>query len=81
MFHIEARTRQQAIEKAKKHKGRILSCRKVDVSPALTSIEHIPLDNFNIYDAVNPFKNAVAMDEMVWKKRNKRRANLQKDKE
>jgi hypothetical protein len=81
MFHIEARTRQQAIDKVRKHKGKILSCRHVDVSPALHSIEKIQLDNFNIYDAVNPYKNAIAMDEMIMRKRTKRRDNIYKDKE
>lgn len=81
MFHFDARTRKQAIEQARKHKGDILSCRKVSAESKLIAIEHLPLEEFNIYDAVNPFKNAVAMDEAIWNKRNKRRANMQRDKD
>jgi hypothetical protein len=81
MYQIDARTREQAIKKARKHKGEILSCRKVDATPGLKSIEKLPLDNFTIFDAQNPYPNAVAMDEMIWKKRNKRRDNMQRDKE
>jgi hypothetical protein len=81
MYQIDARTREQAIKKARKHKGEIVSCRKVDATMSLESIEKLPLDNFNIFDAQNPYPNAIAMDEMIWKKRTTRRKNMQKDKE
>jgi len=79
MLHIDARTPEQAREKAKKH-GDVVSCRKADVSKMLGDIEHLKLDQTTAYNLGNPYKDAVAMDEMIWQKRNNRRNNLHKDK-
>lgn len=80
MFHIDARTHEQAKDIARKCYGKPLSCRKMDAASMLADIENIKLDQADAFGANNPYSSAVAMDEMVWLKRNKRRANMQKDK-
>jgi len=72
VFHIDARTPEQAKKKAKKH-GHPISVRKADVFKMVGNIEKIRLD------LVNPYPDAVAMDEMIWKKK-KRIKNREKDK-
>ncbi len=81
MFHIERRTRRQAIEEAERY-GDVVSCRKVDASRDIGSIENLTIDNEKYIPVnVNLYTSAIAMDEMVWKKRNKRIHNRHKDKE
>lgn len=65
MFHIDARTRKQALQKAEKH-GRPISARKADVERMSLSVERMPLG------ASNPYPNAIAMDEFIWKRKGKR---------
>ncbi len=83
MLHYERRTAQQAMRVASK-KGKVLSCRELSRAEVIEReadrIDSLPLDNA-LYMNVNPYSNAVAMDEMIWKKRNNRRDNIQKDKE
>ena len=79
MLHIVRRTSNQAIVAARKY-GEVVSCRKVDIGAMVGNIEHIKLDQATVYDSGNPYKTAVAMDEMVWNKRNKRINNVYKDK-
>ncbi len=78
MYHIDARTHEQAIRKAEKY-GRPLGCRKVNT-------EKIMGDGLRLeaYGVNNPYPNAVAMDEMIWKRKNKRAERIEsqeKDKE
>ena len=79
MLHIVRRTAAQAIAVAKKH-GEVVSCRKVDIVAMVGNIENIKLEQSTVYEAGNPYKSALAMDDMVWKKRNKRLDNSHKDK-
>ena len=58
------------MDRCSKH-GRVLSARKVDVSDMLANIEHFPLLP-EPYQSGNPYPNAVAMDEFIWKKKEKR---------
>lgn len=74
MFHKWARTARQAMKKCRRY-GRPISARKVDVSVMHKDFEKLPLLN-EVYMG----GNAMTMDEMIWRKRNKRRANLYKDK-
>jgi hypothetical protein len=78
MYHIDARTHDQAREKAKKY-GEPVSVQKADPYEMFGDIEKLPIQN-EVYMNGNPYNNAVAMDEMIWQKRNKRRSNIYKDK-
>jgi len=69
MFHIDARTPDQAWQKAEKH-GRPTSCRKIDAEKMRGNIEL--LLQREPYGLNNPYPNAIAMDEMIWKKKSKR---------
>jgi hypothetical protein len=78
MFHIDARTSEQACEKAEKY-GRPLGARKANIDKIRGNPEYLKLDNPP--DVLQVGDNrAIAMDEMIWLKRNKRRKNLGKDK-
>ena len=79
MFHVEARTSKQAIN-IKKKLGEIVSCRKTQVDRIVGNIESLPLNQDTMYSLGNPYEDAVAMNDMIWKKRNKRRKNIHKDK-
>jgi hypothetical protein len=70
MFHVEARTPDQAIKKSEKYGGELVSCRKADK-------EEPPV----MYLKGNPYKSAIAMESMIWQKRNVRRKKMDKDKE
>ncbi len=78
MFHIDAKNHSRAKSLAKKF-GHVVSIRKVDKELLLGKIEHLKLDE-PIEVIENPYESAVAMDEMIWNKRNKRRINQSKDK-
>lgn len=78
MFHKLARTPEQAVKKCRKY-GRPLSARKVKTEVMHKNFEELPLLN-SVYGVNSPFDNAIAMDEMLWNKRNKRRNNMHKDK-
>ncbi len=80
MYHIEAKTPSQAGARAEKY-GRPLSVRKVDIERMSGNIENLLLPE--VYGANNPYQNAIAMDELIWKKKSKRagrRENNGKDK-
>jgi hypothetical protein len=79
MVHIIRRTKQQAIKEGQKH-GRVIHCRKADMTAMLGNPETLKLDQPSVY-GINPYKTAVAMDEMIGQKRVKRRKYMQKDKE
>jgi ribosomal protein S16 len=82
MKHIEARTPNQAKEKAKKY-GRPLSIRLHQTVRRFENIENLKLNQQpidDIYQHGNPYSDAIAMDEMIWKKRNDRRKNMKRDK-
>jgi len=67
MFHVDARTPEQAMRKVEKY-GRLLSVRKVDTEKMRGNIEMCLMRD----KVENPYPNAVAMDEFVWKRKGKR---------
>lgn len=71
--HIEAKDDDKARQRARKY-GKPITAHKISVDNS--SIEHIKLKQTPI-ENVSP---AIAMDEMIWQKRNKRRENIFKDK-
>jgi len=75
MFHKDARTRKQAMQKCEKH-GRPISARKINIEKIDGNIANLNLEEL----MVNPYENAVAMDEFVWRKRNIRIKHRQRDK-
>ena len=79
MFHVEANSPRQAKLKAEKH-GHPVSCRKLDAHGLAGNIEALPLDNAK-YVNFNPYSSAIAMDELIFDKVNKRRKNLNKDRQ
>ncbi len=83
MFHIQRRTREQAIGEARKY-GQVISCRKVDLTRGIGSIEKFPIENEKYVPQFVPdkFQSAIAMDSMIWKKarRSKRLSDNHKDK-
>lgn len=78
VVHIERRTHKQAIKAAKKY-GKPISATKMDISDVTGHIETLDIQN-EVYYKPNPYPSAIAMDEMIFNKRNKRRANMHKDK-
>ena len=74
MKHIDARTHQQAIIKAEKY-GHPISVRKVDIERMNGNMEDLLL--LEPYGAKNPYPNAISMDEMIWKKKNKRAGRIE----
>lgn len=78
MYHILARSGAQAGKKAEKH-GRPISVRKADATMMYGNIEKLELNQAPYQDG-SPYKDAIAMDEMIWQKRNKRINNQKKDK-
>lgn len=77
MFHTLAKSTQQAMDKCRKH-GEPISARKVNVGVMFKDIERLELEA--PYGQGNPYNSALAMDEMIWHKRNARIANRHKDK-
>jgi hypothetical protein len=76
MFHIEdVKTHEQAIRRASKY-GHVLSCRKVDEDKMRGNPQKFLLP----YGANNPYPNAIAMDEMIWKKKGQRAERLENQK-
>jgi len=63
MFHKDAKTGKKAMQKCEKY-GRPLSARKVDTDKMMGG----GLLQIETYMANNPYPNAIAMDEMIWKK-------------
>ena len=83
MFSFDNCTKEQAINKGKKH-GKVKSCRKVDAYESLLSIEKMELEPMpTVYDQGNQYVNPIAMSEFVWQKKGARRRNyenIKKDK-
>lgn len=79
MFHKFARTPQQAMNKCRKY-GTPVSAHKVNVQVMHKDFEQLPILN-SVYVDGNPYNSALAMDELIWQKRNKRRENMHRDKE
>ncbi len=76
MFHFEKRTHEQAWKAGEKH-GRVLSVRKFDAIEKLAKIERLVLPLYN------PYPDAIAMDEMIWRRKSgrlERISNRGKDK-
>ncbi|KKM13597.1 hypothetical protein LCGC14_1714600 [marine sediment metagenome] len=80
-MHKEARNHHQAFVKAKKY-GQVLSVRKVDFTQIFGNIEKLDLKQAPLIEQVegSPYNSAIAMDEMIWNKRNKRIGNRDRDK-
>lgn len=70
---IQERNDDKAREKARKY-GEPITAYKVDVNTS--GIEHLKLNQLPL----EKVSTAIAMDEMIWAKRNKRRENIFKDK-
>lgn len=83
MYHIEARTHQQAREKAKKY-GEPIRVQKADPLVMFGDIEHLPLQN-DIYIPGGQYSemtySPLNYSNKVYEKRNKRRNNMHRDKE
>ncbi len=88
MFHIFARSGEQAVKKTKKH-GRCVSVRKADPSMMYGNIEQLELNQAPYQEGSpyrsNPYQNADPYSgdspyEIGRQKRNKRINNRQKDK-
>ena len=82
MFHIFARTGQQACDKAWKY-GRPIGVRKINREKVAGDIDNLRLEPqiIDVYKNGNPYRSALAMDEFMWQKRNSRRKNMtEKDK-
>lgn len=72
MFHFDTRTSEQATRKGEKH-GRVISVRKANV-------ERLRGDAGSIMaklQLANPYPDAIAMDEMIWCRKNKRDERIQ----
>ena len=81
MLHFETRTQEQARIKGEKF-GHVRSVRKANIDRLRGNPEHTKLDV--IPDKIQldvSYNKAVAMDEMVWIKRQKRRGSMVKEKE
>lgn len=78
--HHEASKPGQAERKGRKH-GQVVSVRKVDFTKIFGNIENLDLKQPPLIEYVenSPYTTAIAMDEMVWQKRNKRIRNRGKD--
>lgn len=74
MFHIHAKTHNGAMEKAKRY-GRPLHVRKPNLEKMGNSAESI-FQRLSITQP-NPYPNAIAMDEMVWIRKNKRAERME----
>lgn len=81
MKHIEASNHKSAGIKGKKY-GHVVSVRKVEFDRPFGNIEKLDLKQPPLVEYVENslYGSAIAMDEMIWQKRNKRRNNLYKDK-
>ena len=79
MKHVDARTPAQAANKARKY-GKVLSVRKHVSSRRFEKIEHIDIERTQPELVKPTFSQAIALDEMIWKKRNVRRKNMYRDK-
>jgi hypothetical protein len=76
-LHYSASCPEQARAKAN-GKGQIVTVRKAEYDKMVGNIENI---NLNVeYVQGSPYNSAVAMDEMIWQKRNGRIKNRRKDK-
>lgn len=72
MFHFDTRTPKQAERRGEKH-GRVISVQKVDVDRMRGNMDSLMLR----LKATNPYPDAVAMDEMIWRRKDKRAERLE----
>lgn len=68
-FHRDAKTPRQAVQKVEKY-GRLISCRKVDVDQIGGNVERF------LSQPTNPYPDAIAMDEFIWRKKGKRNERI-----
>jgi hypothetical protein len=83
LFHVCARTAEQACDKAERY-GRPVGARKIERDKIFGDIETLELKQtplVDVYAEGNPYNSALAMDEMIWQKRNERRKNQEKDRQ
>lgn len=73
MFHFNKRNKGQAIKAAEKH-GRPVHCRKVNGDGITWDVDKL-FEQIR-YGATNPYPDAIAMDEMIWKKKGKRQDRI-----
>jgi hypothetical protein len=76
MFHIDARTQDQASDIAERKYGHVRGIHKVDKDKMRGNPQRFLLP----YGANNPYPNAIAMDEMIWKKKEQRAERLENQK-
>jgi len=94
LFHVSARTAEQACNKAEKY-GRPIGARKIERDKIFGNIEalelnqaplvdvyakNIPYKSADVYTEGNPYESALAMNELIWQKRNRRIKNQEKEK-
>lgn len=77
-YHFEKRHPQQAIDEGKRY-GKVVHVRKAHFDQVQNKIEQLVLDQTLTVDS--PYTSAINMDEFIWKKRQKRIKNAQKDKD
>lgn len=70
IFHVWARTPEQACQRAKKY-GRPLSARKMQIDELYAKIELLPLKNEpSVYEN---YINPLGLDEMLWLNRGRKK--------
>lgn len=87
MIHIERRTAEQARREGAKY-GRVRAVRKLDVDKIRGSIEYLDINRTNppkpppdVIKTKDSKFDPIAIDEFVWKKVQKRRNNMMKEKQ
>jgi|WetSurMetagenome_2_1015567.scaffolds.fasta_scaffold115224_3 hypothetical protein len=78
IYGIACRTMEQACAIASRY-GTPIRCEKSDLEAEIGRKMTVPPAQI-IYANPNPYNNAIAMDEMIWNRRNKRIENREKDK-
>jgi len=82
MKHVQAKDHKSAKIKGKRY-GHVVSVRKADITHIFGNIENLELNQMPLVEYVkgSHYESAIAMDEMIWNKRNKRIKNKEKDKD
>lgn len=79
-FHIESNKQDGAKRKAEKH-GRVISCRKVSASDIMERMAVITESQPLGLQMTNPYPDAIAMDDFIWKKKNNRAERIRNNRE
>jgi len=75
MFHQDAKSPRQAMQKCEKY-GVPISVHKADITAMFGNPEKLSLLE-EPYSSGNPYETAIAMDEMIWQKKENRANRLQ----